>query len=68
MAVTQVKDAHKWIKSAVKRPGAMTAAAKREGISNSEFIQKYAGTQAGRDSPHKGQMAGFAKNMRKINS
>lgn len=30
-----------WISSAIKKPGAMTAAAKREGVSNSEYEQSH---------------------------
>lgn len=33
--------AKKWIQKAIKHPGAMTAAAKRAGISNSEYEQKH---------------------------
>ena len=33
--------AKKWIKSAIKKPGAMTAAAKREGVSNSKYEQEH---------------------------
>lgn len=33
--------AKKWIKSAVKKPGAMSAAAKREGVSNNEYEQEH---------------------------
>ena len=31
----------KWIAKSIKHPGAMTAAAKREGLSNSEYEQKH---------------------------
>ena len=30
-----------WIKGAIKHPGAMTAAAKREGVSNSQYEQEH---------------------------
>ena len=30
-----------WISGAIKHPGAMTAAAKREGLSNAEYEQKH---------------------------
>lgn len=30
-----------WIKGAIKHPGAMTAAAKREGVSNSKYEQEH---------------------------
>lgn len=35
------KKPKKWIKKAIKHPGAMTAAAKREGVSNSEYEQEH---------------------------
>lgn len=35
--------AKNWIKSAIKHPGAMTAQAKHEGVSNSEFEQEHKG-------------------------
>ncbi len=31
----------KWINQAIKHPGAMTAAAKREGVSNSAYIVEH---------------------------
>lgn len=31
----------KWIKGAIKHPGAMTAAAKEEGVSNSKYEQEH---------------------------
>lgn len=31
----------KWIKSAIKHPGAMTEAAKREGVSNTDYIKEH---------------------------
>ena len=31
----------KWIAKAIKHPGAMTAAAKREGVSNSKYEQEH---------------------------
>lgn len=33
--------AKNWIKGAIKHPGAMTAAAKREGVSNSQYEQEH---------------------------
>lgn len=33
--------AKKWIKGAIKHPGAMSEAAKREGVSNSEYEQEH---------------------------
>lgn len=47
--------ARKWMKGVVKHPGAMTAAAKKEGISNAEYEQKHKG-----DKGHSGQMARLA--------
>jgi len=41
--------AKKWIQGAIKHPGAMTAMAKREGVSNSKFIQEH---------KHEGGLAG----------
>lgn len=32
---------HKWIKGAIKHPGAMTAAAKHEGVSNSTYEHEH---------------------------
>lgn len=42
--------AKKWIKSAIKKPGSMTAAAEHEGISNSEYIREHlhSGGKAGK--------------------
>lgn len=47
--------AKKFIQSAIKHPGAMTAAAKREGISNSAYEQEHK-----HDSGHSGEMARLA--------
>lgn len=33
--------AKNWIKGAIRHPGAMTAAAKREGVSNSQYEQEH---------------------------
>lgn len=33
--------AKNWIKGAIKHPGAMTAAAKREGVSNAKYEQEH---------------------------
>ncbi len=52
-----------WIAGAVKRPGAMTAAAKRAGLSNSEYESKHK-----HDSGHSGQMARFALSMKGLKS
>jgi hypothetical protein len=35
--------AKKWISGAIKHPGAMTAAAKREGVSNAKYEQEHKG-------------------------
>ncbi len=51
--------AKNWIQGAVKHPGAMTAAAKREGVSTSEYAQEHK-----HDSGHSGQMARFANVMK----
>ncbi len=45
----------KWIQGAVKHPGAMTASAKREGVSNSEYEQEHK-----HDSGKAGQRARLA--------
>jgi hypothetical protein len=44
-----------FIAGAIKHPGAMTRAAKREGVSNSEYEREHE-----HDSGHAGQMARFA--------
>jgi hypothetical protein len=44
-----------FIQKAIKHPGAMTAAAKREGVSNSAYEQEHA-----HDSGKAGQRARFA--------
>lgn len=49
----------KWIKGAIKHPGAMTDAAKSEGVSNSEYIQEHK-----HDSGKSGQRARFAENAK----
>ena len=56
-------DGKNFIKSAIKHPGAMTAAAEREGISNSQYEQEHK-----HDSGHAGQMARFASSMKSIRS
>jgi hypothetical protein len=48
-----------WIGSAVKHPGAMTAAAKREGVSNGQFEQDHQD-----DAGHAGQMARLAMTLK----
>jgi hypothetical protein len=47
--------AKNWIAGAIKHPGAMTASAKSEGISNSAYEQKHK-----HDSGKSGQRARFA--------
>jgi len=49
----------KWIKSAIKHPGAMTEAAKREGVSNSEYISEHK-----HDSGKSGQRARLAETLK----
>ena len=49
----------KWIKEAIKHPGAMTEAAKREGVSNSEYIQEHKS-----DSGKAGQRARLAETLK----
>lgn len=49
----------KWIKGAIKHPGAMTAAAEREGVSNSEYIQEHK-----HDSGTAGKRARLAETMK----
>lgn len=44
-----------FIQQAIKHPGAMTAAAAREGVSNGQYEQEHKG-----DSGHSGQMARLA--------
>lgn len=49
----------KWIKGAIKHSGAMTEAAKREGVSNSEYIQEHK-----HDSGKSGQRARLADTLK----
>jgi len=51
--------AKNWIAGAIKHPGAMTAAAKREGVSNSEYEQEHKG-----DSGKSGQRARLALSLK----
>lgn len=51
-----MSDKKKWIQNAIKKPGAMTAAAKHEGVSNSKYIQEHE-----HDSGTSGKRARFAK-------
>lgn len=48
----------RWIKAAIKHPGAMTAAAKKEGVSNSEYIKEHK-----HDSGKSGQRARLAETL-----
>lgn len=48
-----------WIKGAIKHPGAMTEAAKREGVSNSEYIAEHK-----HDSGKAGQRARLAATLK----
>lgn len=50
-----------WIKDALSKPGSMTKAAKREGVSNSTYVKEHE-----HDSGKSGQRARFAKIMRMI--
>lgn len=49
----------KWIKSAIKHPGAMTEAAKREGVSNSEYEKEHE-----HDSGKAGKRARLAETLK----
>jgi hypothetical protein len=49
------------VKTAIKKPGAMTAAAKAEGLSNDQYMAKHR-----HDTGHSGQMARFAYVLRGI--
>ena len=51
--------AKNWIAGAIKHPGAMTAAAKREGVSNSSYEQEHKG-----DSGKSGQRARLALSLK----
>lgn len=53
------KKKKKWIKGAIKHPGAMTAAAEREGVSNSEYIQEHK-----HDSGKAGKRARLAETLK----
>lgn len=53
--------ATKWIKGAIKHPGAMTEAAKKEGVSNSKYEQEHKG-----DKGHAGKMARLAMALKKM--
>lgn len=49
----------KWIKAAIKHPGAMTEAAKREGVSNSEYEKEHL-----HDSGKAGERARLANTLK----
>lgn len=49
----------RWIKAAIKHPGAMTAAAEREGVSNSQYEKEHA-----HDSGKAGQRARLAMTLK----
>lgn len=51
--------AKNWISGAIKHPGAMTAAAKREGVSNSAYEQEHKG-----DSSKAGERARLALTLK----
>lgn len=51
----------KWISGAIKHPGALTKSAKREGVSNSKFIQEHL-----HDSGKAGQRARLAKTLKSM--
>ena len=55
--------AKKWISKAIKHPGAMTAAAKREGLSNAEYEQKHKGDKG--TSGKRARLAITLSHMRK---
>lgn len=50
-----------WIAGAIKHPGAMTAAAKREGVSNSKYEQEHK-----HDSGTAGKRARLALTLKKM--
>ena len=54
-------DEKNWIKGAIKHPGAMTAAAEREGVSNSKYEQEHK-----HDSGKAGQRARLALTLKKM--
>jgi len=53
--------AKKWIQKAIKHPGAMTAAAKKEGVSNSKYEQEHKG-----DGGTSGRRARLAITLKKM--
>lgn len=61
MSKGRVKHGGKWISGAIHRPGAATAAAKREGVSMSTWIKEHE-----HDSGTSGKRARLAKTLRKM--
>jgi hypothetical protein len=55
------KSGRKWVRKAVKRPGALTAKAKRAGMSVQVYAQKHK-----HDSGVTGEEARFAVNAKKV--
>jgi hypothetical protein len=55
-------DEKNWIAGAIKKPGSMTAAAKREGVSNSEYEKEHE-----HDSGKAGKRARLALTLKKLN-
>lgn len=53
----------KWISKAIKHPGAMTAAAKKEGVSNSAYEQEHKGDSG--TSGKRARLALVLKGLRK---
>lgn len=53
------KKKKKWIKAAIKHPGAMTEAAEREGVSNSKYIAEHKN-----DGGKSGQRARLAETLK----
>ncbi len=51
-----------WIQKAIKHPGSMTKAAKKEGVSNSEYEEEHK-----HDSGKAGERARLALNLKKMN-
>lgn len=56
-----MKKKSKWIAGAIKKPGAMTEAAKHEGVSNSEYIKEHL-----HDSGKAGARARLAKTLKSM--
>ena len=60
-ATSRSKKPRKWMQKAVKRPGALTAKAKRAGMSVQAYAQKHK-----HDSGVTGEEARFAVNAKKV--